>query len=309
MWTREKYVIPQLRYFYTPANRYSEYRDYPRNEFGLTRWEEVEIPTSDGLTLNGWLVHPDGASKGTVLALHGSEADMRSSLKATRFLIDQGYRLFVFNARDNLLNTERTFLREDFEDIGLAIAWVKDRYKGNSHGMAIMGFSYGGMKAVMAGARFSDLNAVIDDGGPTSHWDHMKYCTMIRDREKDIEQLKRTDPNLLDAYIDFVSSTSWVDYAVDRYIECTEEVVGYPVREFDAELDAPRISPRPLLVIHGELDRQVDMACSRKIYKAAREPKELFVPAKTEHIMGMFQAKKTYIPKVVGFLDAYLLRE
>jgi alpha/beta superfamily hydrolase len=39
--------------------------------------------------------------------------------------------------------------------------------------------------------------------------------------------------------------------------------------------DAPRVSPRKLLLIHGEADEVLPDWCSREIYRRARNPKEL----------------------------------
>jgi len=37
------------------------------------------------------------------------------------------------------------------------------------------------------------------------------------------------------------------------------------------------LSPRPLLLIHGERDRNLPARCSRDIYEWAKEPKELVI--------------------------------
>ena len=73
--------------------------------------------------------------------------------------------------------------------------------------------------------------------------------------------------------------------------------------EYNAEKQASEISPRALLVIHGQLDERVQMNSSKRVYEAARQPKEFFVSPRSEHIKGMQQAPDVYIPKVIGFLD------
>jgi uncharacterized protein len=45
----------------------------------------------------------------------------------------------------------------------------------------------------------------------------------------------------------------------------------------------PRIAPRPLLLVHGELDRRLPPACSRYIYERAGEPRELVILEGAKH--------------------------
>lgn len=46
---------------------------------------------------------------------------------------------------------------------------------------------------------------------------------------------------------------------------------------------APRIAPRPILLVHGELDTRLPPACSRYIYERAGEPKELLILKGAKH--------------------------
>jgi alpha/beta superfamily hydrolase len=45
----------------------------------------------------------------------------------------------------------------------------------------------------------------------------------------------------------------------------------------------PQVSPRPLLLVHGELDRRLPPQCSRYVYSLAREPKELIILPGAKH--------------------------
>jgi uncharacterized protein len=46
---------------------------------------------------------------------------------------------------------------------------------------------------------------------------------------------------------------------------------------------APQVSPRPLLLVHGELDRRLPPDCSRYVYSRAGEPKELVILPGAKH--------------------------
>ena len=47
---------------------------------------------------------------------------------------------------------------------------------------------------------------------------------------------------------------------------------------------ADKISPIPLLIIHGQTDRHVPLAHGLKIYQTAREPKEIWETSPEGHI-------------------------
>ena len=46
---------------------------------------------------------------------------------------------------------------------------------------------------------------------------------------------------------------------------------------------APLVSPRPLLLVHGELDRRLPPECSRYVYSRAEEPKQLAILTGAKH--------------------------
>jgi hypothetical protein len=46
---------------------------------------------------------------------------------------------------------------------------------------------------------------------------------------------------------------------------------------------APRVAPRPLLLIHGELDRRLPPECSEYVYARAGRPKELVILPGAKH--------------------------
>lgn len=53
-------------------------------------------------------------------------------------------------------------------------------------------------------------------------------------------------------------------------------VVGLSSQTFGAHR-VPELAPRPLLLIHGERDRNLSVRCSQQIYEWAKEPKELVI--------------------------------
>jgi fermentation-respiration switch protein FrsA (DUF1100 family) len=48
-----------------------------------------------------------------------------------------------------------------------------------------------------------------------------------------------------------------------------------------------KISPLPLLVLHGDQDAIVPMQHGKRLYEAAREPKQLWIVQRAGHIQTM----------------------
>jgi len=61
-------------------------------------------------------------------------------------------------------------------------------------------------------------------------------------------------------------------------------VIGLSSQTYGA-LDVARLAPRPLLLIHGERDRNLPVKCSQMIYEWAKEPKELVIYKGSGHFL------------------------
>jgi len=61
-------------------------------------------------------------------------------------------------------------------------------------------------------------------------------------------------------------------------------VVGLSSQTYGAH-PADKLSPKPLLLIHGERDRNLPADCSRQIFQWAKEPKELVIYPNNGHFL------------------------
>jgi fermentation-respiration switch protein FrsA (DUF1100 family) len=67
---------------------------------------------------------------------------------------------------------------------------------------------------------------------------------------------------------------------------------------------APAVSPRPMLLIHGTDDDVLPVECSRQIFAAAREPKELKLFEGAGH--GLDSARQQIIDLLVQWIPENL---
>jgi fermentation-respiration switch protein FrsA (DUF1100 family) len=66
------------------------------------------------------------------------------------------------------------------------------------------------------------------------------------------------------------------------------------------------LSPRPLLLIHGERDDYLPADNAQRLFEAAREPKELWVAPGSGHAMARLDHHGEYVRKVHSFFERWL---
>src|SRR5262249_20462330 len=81
---------------------------------------------------------------------------------------------------------------------------------------------------------------------------------------------------------------------------------GYHFNQVEPLRDIARLAPRPILLIHGLKDSIVDPQDAPLLYKAASEPKELWLEPKADHCGSYFESRVAYTQKVSAFFDLHL---
>jgi hypothetical protein len=266
------------------------YADQPTKE-GVKRWVPLEVPRESGPPLLTWLIPPTtgGTPKATIVVLHGWGANVGDALGQTRFLLAHGYQLLLVNARSNLYverpDDYRGFLHEDLADIDTVLAYLESRDDIDRRRLAVYGFSWGGLKALLAAAKHASLRVVVEDAGPLANgiiWqDFFEYMP----------------PSVR-------NSPPWKKKYADRVAEKMRERLGYDFTAYDVLDAAAALSPRPLLVIHSMDDAFVPLDHGEKIFAAAKDPKKFLRSDRFGHCQGMHKDPDSYIPAVVSFLDS-----
>jgi len=244
--------------------------------YGLS-YEEASFPSTDGLRLAGWYVP---SRNGTVVILcHGLRANRCGGLPLARMLADHGYGalLFDFRACGESEGEVTTYGAFEVYDLLGAVRYLRGRPEVKH--IAVIGYSLGGVVAIRAAARAPDIEAVIVEGAFAS-----------------LEELsnQRWGQSFL-ARIIAPLTTAFAQWQTGARVSA--------VRPVD---DIGLISPRPVLLIHGTADVNVPPEHSRRLFAAAREPKELWMPEGIGHC-GAFSARPVeFERRVVGFLEQHL---
>jgi alpha-beta hydrolase superfamily lysophospholipase len=217
---------------------------------------------------------------------HGGEyhrADPNiGSLGIAEALVAHGYDVLMFDLRGHGQSDDGRMSGGYFEkrDVEGAVSYVKGRGIAPQR-IVLLGFSLGAAASLLAAADDAELPGVVAD----SCWADL--MDLIRSQ---ISRRRRM-PNILTPFIPRVAKAV---YGVD-----IDEI-----RPLDAVC---RIAPRPMLFIHGELDRTVPVESSLRLRHAGNsDESKLWVVPEAPHV-GSYRARpEEYITRTTAFFDQAL---
>lgn len=224
--------------------------------------------TSDNLTLYGEAYFPNtiDRTKPALIICHGisagpyNPAERGYALLAEKFC-NHGFSTFIFNFRGAGRSQGNLDLLAWTEDLKAAIGFFSslDEVKGSE--LALLGSSGGAAVSVYVAASDQRISCVVtlacpanfDGIMPRSQAEaiigHFRSIGVIRDKDF---------PVSVDDWLAGFHTVSPI-----RYIH--------------------QISPRPLLLIHGDKDNTIPLEHAHQLYALAREPKELVIIPGADH--------------------------
>lgn len=254
------------------------------SDVGIEHWHDVSFQSTDGLTLSGWYVGTENGA--TVILVHGLGGNRAQLLDDAALLVANGYGVLLFDLRNSGHSegdlTTMGYL--EVLDVGGALDFVKTQPESDVERVGLLGHSMGGVAAILAAARYPQTKAVIAESTLTSVEDNVGDS---------LKALTGLPP------FPFAPLVVWFG----------ERETGIDIGQV-SPLDAiGSISPRAVMIVHGELDEVISAQNAPKLYAAAGEPKELYVIPNAGH-GGLPQTQpEEYRRRIVGFFDRYLLQE
>lgn len=234
-------------------------------------YEDVFVATADGSKLHGWFLPATGPkARGTVLHLHGNAANITGHYKAACWLPASGYHLLTFDYRDYGRSEGRVTRAATIEDAAAALDYLRGRGDVENDRIFVFGQSLGGaVSIVLAARRRGQISGLVVDGAFSSYREIIRHHVM-------------RNPLLL-------VLAWWFPYFVRR--------------DFDAIDCVDRISPAPILFMHGTADRVVPARMSQALYDKARPPKELWLIEGVDHYAVWEEQPEAARRRVLDFFD------
>jgi uncharacterized protein len=206
--------------------------------------EDVSFEGS-GVTLRGWRFRAPGARRGTVIYLHGVADNRGSSVPVADHFVPRGFDVVAYDSRAHGDSTGDACTYGFHEKRDLRR--VLDRIQGNEP-VVLLGTSLGAAVALQTAAEDPRVGAVV----AVATFSDLR--TVAGERAP------------------FFASRGNVASA----LRIAERRASFAVDEVSPVRAAARIKV-PVLVIHGENDRETPAAHSQRVHAALRAPKRLIV--------------------------------
>ena len=242
------------------------------DQIGL-QYRDQYFTSSDGTRLHGWWLPAEGKAQGTVLLLHGNAENISTHIGSVYWLPAQHYNVFLFDYRGYGLSAGEPSLDGAMMDVKSALRWLLARKDLDPGRIIVFGQSLGGALGVYALASTGmshKIRALILDSTFSD------YHRIARDK---LSSFWLTWP--------FQYPLSWL--ISDRYS---------PVRQI------ARISPTPVLIVHSQADMIIPVDHARRLFAAAKQPKELWIVPDGAHISAFNQPEMR--KKLLRYLDGVL---
>jgi len=251
-------------------------------DYGLA-WESLTLATEDGVSIAGWLIrHP--RPSGVLILLHGfgtGKADLLDVAHA--FHERTPYHLVLIDLRGHGESGGRriSFGHREVLDIQAILAFLESDSALKELPVFCYGISMGGAIAVLAAVRFEQIRAVVADS----------------------------------AYADLgkaIAGALRMTYHIPRFfigqlvIWGTQARLGCRLLNLSPVRQIRKIAPRGVLIIHGMEDRTVPPDAADALFRAAGNPKELWLVPDAEHVASFYKDQEAYLQHVAGFLSHVL---
>jgi dipeptidyl aminopeptidase/acylaminoacyl peptidase len=240
-------------------------------------YETVRFTTDDGVTLDGWFVPARRETRAAVVVMHGFGWHRLGELAAFVPWLAERYNVLQFDFRGHGASGDAdiTLGAAEQRDIAAAVRLLEGRGLGP---IALMGVSMGAASAIVA-APDLPVAAVVADSA------YADLYNPIANRMRDMHY-----------------PLPWLSARI---------IVAAAALRTRMRLRMPRdrvaqIAPRALLLIGPRDDDLIDHGQTLRLYRDAREPKELYVVEGAGHGEARAVAGDAYVRRVLDFLARWL---
>src|SRR5450759_2320285 len=224
--------------------------------------ESVHFTTYDEIELAANLYLPE-KSKGDwapgIIVCHGFVSCKENHADFAEIAVQQGFAVLIPDLRGHGESGGEVDANI-FNDVAAALQYIQTRPEVNPTSIALRGSSMGGWLALHTGAHLKDISPVI------AYCPASEAIMLVLMEEMGIVQRGHKSPMIPDNPPRVnVNSMTQLLYRVD------------------VTKAARRLHPRPLLLVHSEGDEVIPPHVSESIYKAAEEPKTLWLLPGGDH--------------------------
>ncbi len=247
-------------------------------QLGLS-YERITFRAPNGPALRGWWIPTALVPQGTIVLSHGYTGDCSPDLIYAPILNRAGYNVCLFDYRGHGASegncTSLVFYER--QDLMAAIDFLHSR---GIERVGLLGFSMGGAIALAVAAHCPEVVGVISD----SSFGRLRAILENAARGRGI-------PSWL------IPTIAWMVESIASMRLRANLSAADPIRW------VAKISPRPVLIMHGEADADVPVEQAHRLYDEAQQPKELWIVPRAKHRQIEQVAEAEYRRRVIDFFD------
>ena len=215
---------------------------------------DVVFTASDGMVLHGWYFPAENA-RGSILVLHGNAQNLSAHVNGVLWLVKEGFSVFIIDYRGYGWSGGEPSLAGAHLDAAAALEKLMALPETDPDRVVVLGQSLGGSIAtymVVHSPHKERIRALIIDSAFSS------YRRIGREKLNDF----------------------WLTWPFQIPLSWTV------TNRYSAEMWIERVSPVPVLILHGLDDPVVPTHHGRRLFDAARDPKQLWLTARPGHIQS-----------------------
>jgi dipeptidyl aminopeptidase/acylaminoacyl peptidase len=260
--------------------------------------EDLSISSTDGVVLKGCYLKTKQPRVGVIFFGLEFGSKRWSCIPYCDFLLEAGYDIFACETRGqgdtpthNDYEPLQWITEYEIEDYKSALAYLKSRPDADPRGAGLFGLSKGGGAGVFAASNDPFIRCCVTDGIFGSLTTMIPYMTQW----VTIYTKRRIASMLPKWYFRYLAKMAM------RQIE-SERRVHYP----SLARVLGKLSPRPLLMIHGGADSYIKPDMARTLFDSAGPPKELWIVDNAKHNQAFHLEGDEYKRRVRAFFDEHL---
>ncbi|HEU0188215.1 MAG TPA: alpha/beta hydrolase, partial [Gallionellaceae bacterium] len=238
-------------------------------------YQDVSITDSDGDLLHGWWLPAQGKAQGTVLFLHGNAENISTHIASVYWLPAQHYNVFLLDYRGYGVSQGTPSVAGALNDINSAMEHLLQRSDVDPQRIVVFAQSLGGALAtyyVAHSPHRENIKALIVESSFAS------YRQIAREK----------------------LASFWMTWPLQWPLSFTIDDRYSPLPA------VAKVSPIPLLLIHGDKDAVVPLHHGQALFAAAGQPKEFWLVPGGGHIEAF--RHKSHQEKLVQYLQQVLSR-
>ena len=239
--------------------------------------EDVRFPTADGFSLAGTYYSTRAPARaGVVVFCHEFLGDRGSASVYVQSLLELGFDLFTFDFRNHGESESEPgysplqwVSNRETRDLKAALAYLRKRPDADPAGAGLFGVSRGGSAAICVMAREPRVWGLLTDGAFPTRSTMLSYILRWAEIYVGSKSLWHSMPLWIFKF------AGWAGRMRSQWR------LG---RRFpDVERAVAKLSPRPLMMIHGERDAYIGTDIARDLFNRAGEPKQLWLVPGAKH--------------------------